>query len=160
MPTLSARQVFANPVHLLACGFGAGLVPKGPGTAGTLVAIPIYIVMMRLDPWTYLAVTAVMFVAGIFICGYTARRLQVDDPGMVVWDEIVGYLISMAWVPFGGTWMAAGFLLFRLLDIWKPWPIRYFDRNIKGGFGIMLDDLVAAIPVCAVLGIAAHFLGV
>jgi phosphatidylglycerophosphatase A len=160
MATLTVRQVFANPVHLLACGFGAGLAPKAPGTAGTLVAIPIYIVMTRLDPWVYLAVTAVMFVAGIFICGYTARRLQVDDPGMVVWDEIVGYLVSMAWAPFGWAWMAMGFLLFRLLDIWKPWPIRCLDRNIKGGFGIMLDDLAAAIPVCAVLLIAAHFLGV
>jgi phosphatidylglycerophosphatase A len=158
MPALSARQVFINPVHFLACGFGAGLSPKAPGTAGTVAAIPIYIVMARLDPRLYLAVTAAMFVAGIFICGYTARRLQVDDPGMVVWDEIVGYLVSMAWLPFGWMWMLAGFLLFRLLDIWKPWPIRHLDRNIKGGLGIMLDDLVAGIVTCVALGSAAHFL--
>jgi phosphatidylglycerophosphatase A len=158
MPALTAQQVFSNPVHFLACGFGAGLSPKAPGTAGTVAAIPIYIVMMRLDPWVYVAVTAAMFVAGIFICGYTARRLQADDPGMVVWDEIVGYLVSMAWLPFGWMWMLAGFLLFRLLDIWKPWPIRYLDRNIKGGLGIMLDDLVAGIVTCVALGCAAHFL--
>lgn len=160
MANLSARKVFTNPVHFLAYGFGAGLSPKAPGTAGTLVALPIYLWLMSTDPLTYLGFLLVALVAGIFICGYTAGEMGLDDPKGVVWDEIVGYLITMVGLPLGWAWMIGGFLLFRLLDIWKPWPIRWLDRRIKGGFGIMLDDFVAALIACILLNLGAYFLGV
>ena len=160
MTELSARQVFTHPVHLLAYGFGAGLSPKAPGTMGTLAAIPLYIGLSQLEPWLYTTATLAAFDAGVFICGYTARRLGVEDPKSVVWDEVVGFFISMAFVPFGLVWIAAGFVVFRLLDILKPWPIRWLDRHVKGGFGIMLDDAVAALPVCVLLNLSAHFIRV
>jgi len=155
---LTPRQVFGNPIHFLAYGFGAGLSPKGPGTLGTVVAIPIYVLFMYLGPVTYGVFLAVALAAGIYICGYTAKAIGVDDPKGVVWDEVVGYLVTMLWVPFGWPWIAAGFLLFRLFDIWKPWPIRWLDRNVKGGLGIMVDDVAAAIPACILLNIGSHLL--
>lgn len=155
---LTARQVFTNPVHLLAYGFGAGLSPKAPGTMGTVVAIPIYVLLVWLGPTVYFVFLAVALVAGIFICGYTAKVLGVDDPKSVVWDEVVGYLITMIGVPLGAVWVVAGFLLFRLFDIWKPWPIRWLDRNVKGGLGIMVDDVAAAIPACLILNLAVYLL--
>ena len=159
MANLTTKQVFTNPVHFLAYGFGAGLSPKAPGTMGTLVTIPIYVLlMMYASGAVYLAVLAVALVAGIFICGYTAKQIGVDDPKSVVWDEVVGYLITMLGLPLGWVWVIGGFLLFRLFDIWKPWPIRWADRNIKGGFGIMFDDVLAAIPACVLLNLAAYFL--
>jgi phosphatidylglycerophosphatase A len=155
---LAARDVFRNPLHFLAYGFGAGLAPKAPGTAGTLAAIPVYILVHLGGIWFYLGFTLVAFIAGIAICGYTARHMGIADPAGVVWDEIVGYLISMAAAPFGGIWIIAGFLLFRLFDIWKPWPIGMLDRRIKGGLGIMLDDAVAGLFTATVLGLAVHIL--
>jgi phosphatidylglycerophosphatase A len=156
---LTARQVFMHPVHFLAYGFGAGLSPKAPGTAGTLVAVPLYLLLLNTDPLTYLCVLLVALVAGVFICGYTAGATGLDDPKGVVWDEITGYLITMVGLPLGWAWVVGGFLLFRLFDIWKPWPIRWLDRRIKGGFGIMLDDVVAALFACFLLNLGAYFLG-
>ena len=155
---LNTAQVFGNPIHLLAYGFGAGLSPKGPGTMGTLVAIPIYMMLMWLGSVPYGVFLAVGLVAGVYICGYTARAIGVDDPKQVVWDEVVGYLITMLGLPFGLLWIVAGFLLFRLFDIWKPWPICWLDRNVKGGLGIMLDDVVAAILACLLLNSALRLL--
>jgi len=160
MSKLSVRQVFTHPVHLLAYGFGAGLAPKAPGTMGTLVAIPLYIFLSSLSPWLYATATLAAFIAGVFICGYTARRLGLEDPKSVVWDEVVGFLIAMAFVPLSIVWIATGFVLFRLLDILKPWPIRWLDRHVKGGFGIMFDDAVAAVSVCILLNLGAHFIRV
>jgi phosphatidylglycerophosphatase A len=154
---LTARQVYSNPIYFLAYGFGSGLAPRAPGTAGTLVGVIVYVLLTPVSNWLYWLITAVLFVLGIFICGYSARRLGVEDPGEVNWDEVVGYLITMAIMPHallvqgGWLWVALGFALFRAFDIFKPWPIRWFDRNIGGGFGIMLDDLIAAIPAAAVL---------
>jgi phosphatidylglycerophosphatase A len=145
-------------VHFLAYGFGAGLSPKAPGTMGTLVAIPLYVLLMLYASSTvYLAVLAVALMAGIFICGYTARQMGIDDPKGVVWDEIVGYLITMLGLPLNWIWVVGGFLLFRLFDIWKPWPIRWVDRNIKGGAGIMFDDVIAAVFACVLLNLTVHF---
>lgn len=158
MGNLTARQVFTNPIHFLAYGFGAGLSPKAPGTMGTLAAVPLYVLLMYAGTWAYLAGLVFALVAGVFICGYTAKKMGVDDPGPVVWDEVAGYLLTMLGVPFGLLWMAGGFALFRLFDIWKPGPIRWLDRNIKGGLGIMLDDVAAALVSCAVLTVAAHLL--
>ncbi|MGH8372520.1 MAG: phosphatidylglycerophosphatase A family protein [Gammaproteobacteria bacterium] len=155
---LTARDVFRDPRHFLAYGFGAGLAPKAPGTAGTLVAIPVYLLVHLGGIWFYLGFTVGAFLVGIVVCGYTARRMGIADPSGVVWDEIVGYLISMAGAPLGLIWIIAGFVLFRILDILKPWPICVLDRRIKGGFGIMLDDVAAGLVVAILLGLASHVL--
>jgi phosphatidylglycerophosphatase A len=148
---LTAREVFSNPIHFLAYGFGSGLSPKAPGTVGALVGIIVYLLLLSVPRWIYLLITLVLFLIGIFICGYSARKLGVDDPGAVNWDEVVGYLATMAFAPHGWLWVLLGFALFRFFDILKPWPIRWFDRNVHGGLGIMLDDVMAAIPAAAIL---------
>jgi Phosphatidylglycerophosphatase A and related proteins len=134
-----------HPVHFLALGFGAGCAPKLPGTAGTAVGVLVYLLIQALPVSYYLGTVLVLFVSGIWICGRTARDLGVHDHTAIVWDEIVGYLVTMIMVPRGYVWILAGFALFRLFDIWKPWPIRWLDRTVSGGVGVMLDDLVAGI---------------
>lgn len=155
---LTVRDVYRDPRHFLAYGFGAGLAPRAPGTAGTVAAIPVYMLVHLGGIWFYLGFTLVAFIAGIAVCGYTARQMGVADPSGVVWDEIVGYLISMAVAPFGVIWILAGFVLFRVFDIWKPWPIRVLDQRIKGGLGIMLDDAVAGLFVAILLEVAVYIL--
>jgi phosphatidylglycerophosphatase A len=134
-----------NPVHLLAFGFGSGLAPKAPGTFGTLVAVPLFLLLQPLSLSVYLALVALGFALGIWICDRTARDLGVHDHGGIVWDEIVGYLFAMSLAPAGGWWIVSGFLLFRFFDILKPWPIRWLDLRVPGGFGIMLDDMMAGL---------------
>ena len=146
-----APHLLRHPVDLLALGFGSGLVPRAPGTAGTLVAMPLYLLLQPLALTVYMPLVALLFLAGIPICAHTARRLGVHDHPGIVWDEIVGYLVTMTFAPPGWQWVAAGFVLFRLFDILKPWPIRWFDRKVAGGFGIMVDDLLAGIAAAAVL---------
>ena len=138
-------QNLKNPVHLLALGLGAGFTPKLPGTAGTLVGVCLYLLLPELPLVHYTGLLAVLFVPGIWICGRTARDLGVHDHPAIVYDEIVGYLVTMTLAPPGWWWTVAGFLLFRLFDIWKPWPIRWVDRRVKGGLGVMLDDVVAGL---------------
>ena len=132
-------------MHLLSLGFGSGLAPKAPGTFGTLAAIPLYLVLQPLPLWAFVTVTLLFALLGIYLCGATARTLGVHDHGGIVWDEIVGYLITMIAVPPDWRWMLAGFLLFRFFDILKPWPIRWLDRRVGGGFGIMIDDVLAGL---------------
>lgn len=148
------RPNFRNPVHVIAFGFGAGLVPKAPGTAGTVLGVFVYLSLAPLPLQLYLAVTALFFVAGVWICGRTARDLGVRDHGGIVWDEIVGFLAAMTALPPHWTWMAAGFVLFRLLDIAKPWPIGWIERRVRGGLGIMLDDLLAGLGTLLLLQLA------
>ncbi|MDE2234823.1 MAG: phosphatidylglycerophosphatase A [Gammaproteobacteria bacterium] len=155
---LSARQVFTNPLHLLAFGFGSGLLPKAPGTAGTVVGVLVYLLLLPLPHWAYWLATLLLFAAGIYICGYSAAALGAKDPGAVNWDEIVGYLCSMGFAPRGWPWVILGFVLFRGFDILKPWPIRWFDRKFHGGLGIMLDDVVAAVPCAVIIYIVALLL--
>jgi len=151
IPIENARPCWRNPVHLLAFGFGAGAMPFAPGTFGTLVAIPLYLLMRPLAaPW-YAGVVAVLFGGGIWLCGATARDLRTHDHPGIVWDEIVGYLVTMFMAPAGWIWIAIGFVLFRVFDIWKPFPIRWLDEHVKGGTGIMLDDLAAGVPAALVL---------
>ena len=144
MNSISVKQL-KDPVVLVAVGFGSGLAPKAPGTAGTLVAIPLFLLMQPLPLITYLLITTCLFIAGIWICTYAAEKFGVHDHPAIVIDEIVGYLITMTAAPQGWLAVTAGFVLFRLLDAVKPWPISWFDRNINGGLGIMLDDVVAGV---------------
>jgi len=136
-----------NPVHLLALGLGSGMLPFAPGTWGTLFAIPVFMLLAQLPLAWLLATIALMFVAGVWLCDRTARALGVHDHSAIVWDEVVGYCITMA--PFaldaGAVELVAGFVLFRLFDVVKPWPIRTADRHVHGGFGIMFDDALAAV---------------
>ena len=138
-------------VHFLAFGFGSGRTPVAPGTFGTLVGIPAYLLLQPLATYIYVAVVAGLFGVGVWLCHVTERDLGVHDHPGIVWDEIVGYLITMFMAPAGWVWMATGFLLFRLFDIWKPFPIRQIERRIQGGFGNMLDDALAAVYAWLVL---------
>lgn len=138
-------SVWRNPVHFFAFGFGSGAVPKAPGTAGTVVALIIYLLAPTLTPLVYLLVIGLSFIFGIWICGKTAEDIGVHDHGGIVWDEFVGYWITMFMAPSGLLWALLGFVLFRLLDIVKPWPIKWADKQVKGGMGIMLDDVLAGI---------------
>ncbi len=142
---IPAAKVLRSPACFLAFGFGAGLAPVAPGTFGTLVAIPIYLAASTLPLPAYLGLTVALFAAGIWICAECEQVLQVQDHSGIVWDEIVGFLVTMIAVPASLHSILAGFLLFRLFDVWKPWPVRYFDRSVHGGLGIMLDDLLAAV---------------
>ncbi|NOZ53538.1 MAG: phosphatidylglycerophosphatase A [Gammaproteobacteria bacterium] len=133
-----------NPIQWVAFGFGSGLAPVAPGTFGTVAAIPLFLLINGLALWQYLAIVLILLIVGIWVCGYTARRLGVHDHPAIVWDEIVGYLITMIAAPSGWLWIFIGFVLFRLFDIWKPWPIGVCDQRVGGGFGIMVDDVLAA----------------
>ncbi|MDC1527605.1 phosphatidylglycerophosphatase A [Gammaproteobacteria bacterium] len=141
-----AEVSLRNPVHLLAFGFGSGLSPRAPGTMGTIVAVPLYLLMATfLSQYAYLGLILVSFVIGIYLCGRTAKDLGVHDHGGIVWDEFVGYWITMFMVPLTWYWVLAGFMLFRLFDILKPFPIGWLDRKVEGGLGIMLDDVLAGV---------------
>lgn len=156
--TVPAKTVFSSPVHFLAFGFGSGLSPFAPGTAGTLAAIPLYLLLVQLPLWGYVAVLLLMSLAGIWICGESSQRLGVHDHGGIVWDEFAGFLLTMLAAPAGWMWIVLGFFLFRLFDIWKPWPIRLVDRDVPGGFGIMFDDILAGVYAWLVLQALAYFL--
>lgn len=139
----------SNPVHFLALGFGSGLAPKAPGTFGTLAAVPLFLLMAPLSNPIYLLLLIVMSIAGIYICDKAAEDAGVPDHGAIVWDEFVGLLITMFLMPVTWQTLLVGFVLFRFFDILKPWPISYIDKNCHGGFGIMLDDIVAGIAAWA-----------
>ena len=151
------RLSWRNPLHWLATGFGSGLSPWAPGTMGTLIAIPLYLLLPVMSWPLYLLLLLCGAVAGIWICESATRAIGVDDHGAIVWDEIIGYGITLFLAPPGWIWLLLGFLLFRLFDIVKPWPIRWFDQHLSGGFGIMLDDVVAGIFAFLCLQFLAHF---
>ena len=140
-----------HPAYLLAFGGGAGLAPKAPGTVGSLVALPLYLLLAALAPLAYGAVVAFLFLLGVWACARTERDLGVHDHPGIVWDEIVGMLVTLFLAPAGWVWLFIGFGLFRLFDIWKPYPISWLNDNVKGGWGIMLDDLAAGITAAASL---------
>ncbi|GAA5217409.1 phosphatidylglycerophosphatase A [Corallincola platygyrae] len=155
----SAQFNLKDPVHILATGFGLGLAKKAPGTWGTLAAFPFYFLMLPLADWLYLAIVAVMAIVGIWICGKTSDDLGVHDHGGIVWDEVVGMLITLFWVPVQWPWILAAFVAFRFFDIVKPWPIRWLDKRVSGGFGIMIDDVIAGVFAWGVLQVALIYLG-
>jgi phosphatidylglycerophosphatase A len=143
--------VLRDPVHLLAFGFGAGLSPFAPGTFGTLVAVPLVLFVMQFGFVVHLLFAIAAALAGIYLCGESARRLGVHDHPGIVWDEITGYTVTMLAAPAKWYWLLAGFVLFRFFDIVKPWPIREADHSLRGGTGIMLDDIIAGIFAGAIL---------
>jgi phosphatidylglycerophosphatase A len=146
-----ARFLFRHPAHLLALGFGSGLAPKAPGTFGTLVGLPLFAALMLLPEASHLVVIALLFLAGIPICQKAGDALGMSDHGSIVWDEIVAMLLVLEYTPLTWPWWAAAFVLFRLFDIWKPFPVRQCDARLKGGFGVMFDDLLAALYAIATL---------
>tara|TARA_B110001452_G_scaffold265072_1_gene269148 strand:+ start:109 stop:603 length:495 start_codon:yes stop_codon:yes gene_type:complete len=143
-PALSKLSL-KNPIHFLALGFGSGLAPKAPGTFGTLAALPLYFLMMNLSLPVFVALTLIITIAGFWICDIAAKDMQVHDHGAIVCDEVAGMLITMIAAPVGLLPLVVGFVLFRFFDIIKPWPIKLLDRHVKGGFGIMIDDVLAGV---------------
>jgi len=151
----SWRFVLRHPAHFIAFGGGAGLAPVAPGTWGTLLAFPLYWILVRfLAPVEYLVLTCLLFGVGIWACEITGRTIGASDHRGMVWDETVAFLMVLFLVPATLYWQAAAFLLFRAFDIVKPQPIRYYEKLFRNGFGVMLDDLVAAFFTLVVLAIA------
>ena len=154
MPTEKpSASLLAQPVHLIAFGFGAGLFPKAPGTAGTLLAVVPAWLIAGWPLQAKVAFISALFIFGVWVCGESARRLQSHDHPAIVWDEVVGYLATCLMLPAEPLWLLLAFVLFRFFDIVKPWPIRDLDHRLHGGIGIMLDDIVAAAfaAVCLLL---------
>jgi phosphatidylglycerophosphatase A len=140
-----------DPVHLLALGFGSGLAPIAPGTFGSIVGLLFGLALAPFGLPIALTVTVVLTLAGIWICGESARKLGVHDHPAIVWDEVAGMMLTLLAAP--ATWWGSllAFGLFRLFDIWKPWPIREIDHGMRGGLGIMLDDVMAALMAAILL---------
>ena len=157
-PSALREVALGTPSGLLAFGFGSGLSPFAPGTIGTLVAIPFAIAMKTMPTVVFWIVLVLMFLLGIELCNRVSRKLGVHDHGGIVWDEIVGYCLSIALVPLQWQWFLAAFVLFRFFDIYKPWPIRQLDKKVSGGLGIMIDDVVAGIFTIAVLAVVQYLL--
>ena len=141
-------SLLKHPVHFLALGFGSGLAPKAPGTFGTLMAIPLYLLLQELSFNYYLLAVVVVSLAGVYICDRSAKMMGEHDHPAIVWDEFAGYFVTMIAVPFDWVWILLGFALFRLFDILKPQPIRWLDKSVAGGFGIMIDDIIAGVMAC------------
>lgn len=145
-----------NPVHLLAFGLGSGLPAKAPGTFGTLAALPVWLLFLQGVPaLAYIGVLLAGFAFGVVICEQTSRDLGVHDHSGIVWDEWIGLWISLLWLPEGWLWVFYGFALFRLFDIAKPWPISWCDKHLKGGMGIMVDDVLAGLFALGVIQVTA-----
>lgn len=160
--TLSAdqrRALLAHPAGWIACGFGSGLSPVAPGTAGSLAALLPWIALRELPPLYYGAVIVLAFALGIWACNWAVRSLTIADPGAVVWDEFVGQWIALApllWMPRSWPWISAGFILFRIFDIAKPWPVSWADRKVGGGLGVMLDDVIAGAYAALALALLSR----
>ena len=135
---IQASTILRSPVHFLAFGFGSGLVPKAPGTSGTIIAVILYLFCQSMDLLSYSLLTAAICITGVWICGKSSEMLGVHDHGGIVWDEFAGYFITMIAAPPGWIWIVVGFILFRLFDILKPWPIKWADEKVDGGLGFIL----------------------
>jgi phosphatidylglycerophosphatase A len=153
------RLRLSNPIHFLALGFGSGLAAKAPGTFGTIAAIPLYLLMSHLSLPVYLALTLLIVLVGFYICDKAANDMQVHDHGAIVWDEVAGLLITLIAAPAEWIWLLVGFGFFRFFDILKPWPIRWLDAKVHGGFGIMIDDVLAGVFAFMCLQACAYFFG-
>lgn len=161
-PSVFKQRVrLSNPIHLFAVGLGSGMSPIMPGTMGSLIAIPLWLLFCGLSPILYWLLIVVTFVFGCFLCQRTSDDTQTHDSGHIVWDEFVGMWITLFFIPhISILWLIIAFVAFRVFDIIKPWPIRWFDQKVSGGFGIMIDDVIAAIfSSLVVYGLAFWFPG-
>lgn len=154
MSETPAPTLLRSPIQLLAFGFGSGLSPKAPGTVGTLAAVPLYWLVSGWSLPLYSAFIVVAALLGIWICGVANRELKVHDHPGIVWDEFVGYWITLWAMPVEWMWIIAGFVVFRVYDIVKPWPVSVLDKKVQGGLGIMADDILAGVMACATLHLA------
>lgn len=150
-PNISLKSLYRQPVMCLALGLGSGLAPKAPGTFGTLAAIPFYLLLSLLPMSAYVVVLVLAFIAGVYICQKAGDQLGVSDHPAIVWDEFVGLWLTYLLVPATFLMVVLGFILFRIFDIIKPWPIGWVDQRVKGGLGVMLDDILAGIYAGAIL---------
>ncbi|MGK0405398.1 MAG: phosphatidylglycerophosphatase A [Oleispira sp.] len=157
--TSTVKPNLRNPIHLLAFGLGSGCAPKAPGTFGTLAAIPFWWLFLQDVPLIpYLCVLIAGFAFGVYLCEQTSKDLGVHDHGGIVWDEWIGLWITYIALPIGIEWIIIGFALFRFFDILKPWPIKWLDEKVHGGFGIMIDDVLAGVfALICVQGLAYFF---
>ena len=154
------RPDWRNPIHLAAFGFGSGAPLTAPGTWGTLAALLPYLLLRDLSLTYYLGAIAISFWVGVYLCDKTSKDIGVHDHGGIVWDEFVGLWIALILVPPGWQWVLLGFVLFRFFDIVKPQPIKWLDSHVSGGFGIMIDDVLAGVFALATLQGVAYFFGV
>jgi len=156
------RLLLTSPAGWVACGFGSGLAPVAQGTFGSLAALIPWLALRELSLPIYLGIVVIGFILGVWACDVAGKRLRVDDHRSLVWDEFIGQwiaLIPALFAPFAWWQLVAGFVLFRLFDVAKPWPIGWVDRRVKGGFGVMIDDVIAGIfaaLVLRLLGYALH----
>lgn len=137
------KFLLSHPAHFFALGFGSGLAPKAPGTFGTLFALGLWLFICHLSLSLQIVIIFFSFLAGIYFCKKTSEDLGVHDHGAIVWDEFVGFWLTMTFLPVGFFWLLLGFVVFRIMDVLKPWPISLLDKKVKGGFGIMIDDILA-----------------
>lgn len=154
--TEAVKPDLKNPVHFLAFGFGSGLLPKAPGTAGTVVAIIPWLWFTQFSLLIYCGLLLLAILLGIYLCEKTSNDLGVHDHSGIVWDEFCGFWLTMIAVPASWQWILAGFVLFRLFDIFKPWPINLLDKSVSGGFGIMVDDLLAGVYALVILQVVIY----
>jgi len=153
-----ARTLLRTPAGWIASGFGAGFFPIASGTFGTLVALLPWLAWRHLPLWQYALVIVVAFALGAWAAQRVIDSIEVQDPGVVVWDEFVGLWIALFAAPAGWEWMLAGFALFRFFDILKPWPVSWADNHVEGGLGAMLDDAFAGLYALAAMQAAAYLL--
>lgn len=148
---INKLAIIKNPVHFLAFGLGLGFMPIAPGTAGTLLGVILYYLNISYSIVNEVILVLVASIIGIYLCGKTARDINYHDHPGIVWDEVAGYLVTMLFVPFSVFNIIIGFILFRIFDIVKPWPIKAIDQKVAGGLGIMLDDIIAGVFSCVSL---------
>ena len=155
LPVGTRRRMMRHPRGWIAAGFGAGFSPIAPGTVGSIVAIaPWWLWLHDLAPRDYAAVLILAFVVGVWAARWAIRESRVEDPSLVVRDEFVGMWLALWLLPREWPWVLAAFALFRVFDVWKPWPVRWADRSLKGGFGTMVDDALAGLMAFGVLQVA------
>lgn len=154
---IAPKIIWENPLIFIACGFGSGAMPYAPGTFGTLMIIPFYLLIQNVSLSTYLLILFAAIIFGIWICDLASKTFDTHDHPSIVFDEFVGFAVTMIAAPKGWLWILLGFILFRIFDIWKPLPIKWFDQHIKNGLGVVLDDVIAGVYAFILLQLLAIF---